>query len=264
MLYSNMRTLTLLALILLVGACNRIDSAFVEQLQSGISRANENHEAFEADKQKVRALFEKMEKAPQGLKNNPKFGYAELYGRVVQLNDAITSMIVNQNEMITKVEGIMADYTDGKLKKEEAQKEAELYLKNFEGYHGRIGRMQTIISDAEKAYSSMLTQWEALSEAEKIASANMPAPALPDATNLKGGSTLMSTGATPAPPGAQQPAAGALTPNGPTTPPQGTAPAAGAKQPGALAPTPQQQQTGTLSPTSPTSPGTLIPPKREQ
>ncbi len=251
-----------MALMLLAVACNRIDTAFVEQLQGGISRANENREAFEAGMQKARALFERMEQAPQGLKNNPAFGYAELYGRVVQLHDGYTSMIVSQNEMISKVEGLLADYTDGKIKKEEAQKESDLLLKNFDGYRERVGRMETFLNDAEKAYNDMLARWEALPESEKVASANMPAPQLPDAYNLKGGSTLLSTGATPAPPASAQPASpGVLAP--PSATPQGTTPPAGGRT-GTLTPNPQQQ-TGTSAPTpQQQQTGTLAPPKREQ
>lgn len=267
----NTRILTLLMALSLATACNRIDTAFVEEIQAGISKANENREAFEAGMKKARDLFERMEKAPEGLKNNPKFGYAELYGRVVQLHEAYTSMVANQSQMVSTVESILADYTDGKLKKEEAKQEADKILKNFEGYHERTGRMETFIEDARKAYDAMLAQWEALPEAEKIASANMPAPNLPDGGGLRGGATLLSTGsasgAAPASPQSGTP--GVLAPQGAT--PQGTAPAAGT-QPGALAPTPQQRQTGTLSPTpqqqqtgtlSPTSP-TAPTPQRGQ
>ncbi len=259
----NTRILTVLLALLLAAACNRIDTAFVEEIQAGISKANENREAFEAGMKKVRDLFERMEKAPEGLKNNPKFGYAELYGRVVQLHDAYASMVANQSQMVSAVEGILADYTDGKLKKEEAKQEVDKHLKNFEGYRERTGRMDTFIEDASKAYDAMLAQWEALPEAEKMASAKMPAPKLPDGGSLREGATLLSTGpasgAAPASPQSSTP--GVLAPSGAT--PQGTAPAAGSAPPGALAPTPQQQQTGTLSPTSPTSP-TAPAPKRGQ
>lgn len=262
----NARILNLLLALLLAIACNRIDTAFVEEMQAGIGKANENREAFEAGMKKARDLFEKMEKAPEGLKNNPKFGYADLYGRVVQLHDAYASMVANQDQMISTVEGILADYTEGKLKKEEARQEADKNLKNFEGYRERVGRMDTFIEDAQKAYDAMLAQWEALPEAEKVASANMPAPKLPDGGSLRGGIappiTGSASGTAPASPQSGTP--GVLVPPG--TAPQGTAPTAGSPQPGALAPTPQQrqtgtlsptpqqQQTGTLSPTSPTSP----------
>lgn len=262
MLSPNTRILTLLLALSLAAACNRIDTAFVEEMQAGISKANENREAFEAGMKKARDLFERMEKAPEGLKNNPKFGYADLYGRVMQLHDAYASMVTAQSQMVSTVEGILADYTDGKLKKEEAKQEADKNLKNIEGYRERVARMETFVGDASKAYDAMLAQWEVLPEADKIASANMPAPKLPDGRGLRGGATLLSTGpasgAAPASP--QSGTSGVLVPPGAT--PQGTAPSAGT-QPGALAPSPQQQQTGTLSPTSPTSP-TAPAPKRGQ
>lgn len=256
----NTRVLTLLLALLLAISCNRIDTALVEEIQGGIGKANENREAFEAGAKKARELFEKMEKAPEGLKNNPQFGYADLYGRIVQLHEAYTSMIVNQNQMISEVEGILADYTEGKMKKDEAKQRAELNLKNFDGYRERIGRMDTFVAEATKAYDNMLAQWEALPEADKLASAKMPAPRLPDATNLKGGSTLLSTGNMPTPPPPPQSTSpGALAPSSGATPQQAAPQAAqqGVQQlvppqpSGAPSPTLQQQQSGALSPASP-------------
>lgn len=277
------RISTILLCLILLAACNRIDTAFVEAIQAGISKAGENREAFETHVKKARELFEKIEKAPQGLKNNPQFGYADLYGRVIQLHDACNSMIVNQEKMVSTVEGILTDYTEGKMKKEEALPQVDLLLKNFEGYHFRVRQMENFLKEAEKTYDEMLARWEALPEAEKIASAKMPAPKLPDASNLRGGSTLLSTGTAPSPASSQPVSPGVLAPSGsasqsnvPTslgtsapgsTPPQGgaTSPASQQQQTGKLAPTPQQQQTGTLVPTpQQQQTGTLVPPKREQ
>ncbi|MCS7037804.1 MAG: hypothetical protein RMJ33_12860 [Saprospiraceae bacterium] len=270
----NTRILTLLLALVMVAACNRIDTAFVEEMQAGISKANENREAFESGMKKVRDLFERMEKAPEGLKNNPKFGYAELYGRVIQLHDAYNSMVANQSQMVSTVEGILADYTDGKLKKEEAKQQAELNLKNFEGYSERVKRMDEFVAEATKSYDAMLAQWEALPEAEKIASAKMPAPTLPDAGSMRGGPTLMSAGSAPAaaPSAPSSATPGVLAPSGAA--PQRTAPAPGGPQPGptpqqlqtgTLAPTPQQQQTGTLAPTpQQQQTGTLAPTPQQQ
>ncbi len=250
--------------LLLLFSCNRIDTAFVEQMQAGIRQAGENREALEAGRQKTRELFERMEKAPEGLKNNTAFGYADLYGRVVQLHDACLSSVVNQDQMVQKVEGVQADYVDGKIDKKQAQQEVELNLKNFQGYHERVGYMNRLIEDATKAYDDMLARWEALPEAEKIASAKMPAPKLPEAVNLKGGSTLFSSGAAPAPPTGAQPAApGALSPNAAPAP-TGAGPSLGGQQPGTLVrPSQQQQQTQSPAP-APSGPASLVPPKREQ
>ncbi len=255
-------TRTALLAIALVGvaACNRIDTAFVERIQAGIARANENREAFEEGVQRARALFEKIEAAPQGLKNNPQFGYADLYGRVVQLYDGCNSSIVGQNQMVTRLEAILADYVEGKMKKEKVQQEAEMLLKNFEGYRERTQRMKALLDEVAKTYDDLLARWEALPEAEKTASANMPAPQLPNAVNLKGGSTILSTGATPAPPAPSPQSAppGALSPAAPAA--SGTA-VPSQQQPGVLV-SPKAQQQPSAAPTTATP--SLVPPKREQ
>ncbi len=261
-------TLTIVSVwvsLLLLFSCNRIDTAFVEQMQAGIRQAGENREALEAGRQKARELFERMEKAPEGLKNNPAFGYADLYARVVQLHDGCLSSVVNQDQMVQKVESVQADYVDGKIDKKQAQQEVEVNLKNFQGYRERVGYMNTLIEDATKAYDDMLARWGALPEAEKIASAKMPAPKLPEAVNLKGGSTLFSTGAAPASPAesAQSAAPGALSPNAAPAP-TSAGPSLGGQQPGTLVrPSQQQQQTQSPAP-APSGPASLVPPKREQ
>lgn len=175
------KTFPLIALaLLLFGACNRIDSAFVEQLQTGLNKAQENRAAFDSGQQNSMALLEKLEQLPDGCKNDPKYSYVDLFSQVIQIEQRYASMITDQDEMIAQVEAIMGDYTDGKIKKEEAEQAASRLLSNFDGYQTRVERMNTMIADVTKTCDDIKTKWASASEAERTASAAMPPPTLPD------------------------------------------------------------------------------------
>jgi len=212
------------AVLLLLIACNRIDNAFVEQIQSGLNKAQENKTAFESGLQASTALFEKMSKAPDGVKNNPKFGFMELYARVAMVQQGYSSMIGSQDEMAARAQTLLDEYTDGKAKKDSITQEITGILANFDGYQSRIERMSSMIEEAEKGFNQVMVTWDAAPEAEKTASAAMPAAPLPDiiagsASRMQGAVPQSQTGGTT--PGGTAPGGttpGALTPSG-TTPP---------------------------------------------
>lgn len=221
------------AVLILLIACNRIDNAFVEQIQTGLNKAQENKTAFESSLQASNALFEKMSKAPDGVKNNPKFGFIDLYTRVAMVQQAYSSMIAAQDEMAARAQTLLDEYTDGKAKKDSINQEITGILTNFDGYQSRIDRMNTMIEEAEKGFGQVMAAWDAAPEAEKTASAAMPAPALPDvvagsAARMQSAAQGMSTspaagnGATSggATSGSTAPG-GTLSPSG-TTPPSST------------------------------------------
>jgi len=236
------KTFPLIAVaLLLLSACNRIDSAFVEQLQSGLNKAQENRAAFEASQQNFSAVIDKLEKLPDGCKNDPKYSYADVYSQAIQLEQGCASMIVQQDDMMAKVEAALNEYTDGKITKEAAEQEVTGLLANFDGYQQRIETMNRLVADLNKTSDDILTKWQSASDAEKAASAAMPPPVLPDiAAARSAAGAIMSN---------QQDPARANTGNTPTT------------QPGALVPATQPQgQGGTLTPATP---GTLVAPKQD-
>jgi len=176
----NIRFSLFSTVLILLIACNRIDNAFVEQIQTGLGKAQENKTAFEAGQQASTALFEKMGKAPDGLKNNPKFGFVDLYGRVAMIQQAYGSMITSQDEMTARVQTLLDEYTDGKVKKDSINQEITGTLANFDGYQERIARMNSMIEEVEKGFGQVMANWDAAPEAEKTASAAMPPATMPD------------------------------------------------------------------------------------
>jgi hypothetical protein len=235
----KMRFSLIAAALLLLGACNNIDSAFVEKMQTGVSKAQENRASFEASAQTTTQLLKKMVEAPVGLKNNPRFGYVELYTEVTTLNKVYASMITMQDQMASRMEAIMGEYTDGKVKKESVLQESQELMVNFDGYHGRIEMIGKRLEAASAKYDQMMADWAAAPESEKIASASMPAPVLPDAATERSSSPLpisqpAAGSSQPAQPGALAPAAA---PN--ATSPSATAPSAPTpSSSGALSPKP--------------------------
>jgi len=224
------------AVLILLVACNRIDNAFVEQIQTGLNKAQENKTAFEASVQQCTALFEKMSKAPEGMKNNPKFGYVEQLTRVSQLQQAYSSMIISQDEMAARAQTLLDEYTDSNVKKDSITQEITGILANFDGYQERLGRMNSMIEEAGKGFDQAMASWDATPEAEKAASAAMPPPVLPDVLAGRA-SRLLGTGPQP----------GAAT-SGSTTPgAAGSNTTPGALAPVGTAPQPTTGGTGTLS-----------------
>lgn len=214
------------AVLILLFACNRIDNAFVEQIQAGLNKAQENKTAFESGLQASTALFEKMSQAPDGVKNNPKFGFMDVYSRVAMVQQGYSSMIASQDEMAARVQTLLDEYTDGKTKKDSINQEITGILANFDGYQSRIERMSSMIEEAEKSYGQVMASWEAAPEAEKTASAAMPAAPLPDVvvgskTRMQQAQSGVGTAPTgTAPAGDQQTAPSSTTPG--TTPPSST------------------------------------------
>lgn len=234
------------AFLILMVACNRIDNTFVEQIQAGLDKAQGNKTAFEANLQESTLLLEKMSKVPDGFKNNPKYGYTDLVTRVAQIHQGCSSMIVAQDEMIAKAQTLLDEYTDGKVKKDSIITEINGILANFEGYQSRIVRMNSMTEEVSKGFEQAMANWNATPDAEKVASAAMPAPVLPDW--VKGSTTIPNAapGALSAPGAAGQNAPGGT---------QQAAP--GTAAPGTLVPA------GATPPPTTGGPGTLSAPKQD-
>ncbi|MBK9337626.1 MAG: hypothetical protein IPM98_14110 [Lewinellaceae bacterium] len=213
----NMTFLLPAALLVLLSACNRIDNAYVEQIQTGMNKTREHRATFETSAQSCTKLFEKMLQVPEGVKNNPKFGYEKVYSEVVFLNRGCASMITAQDEMVSRLEAILGEYTDGKVKKEDVLQETQNMLSNVEGYEKRIEMVGKRLDAASAAYDKIMSEWAATPEAEKIASAAMPPPVLPDAATERSSSPLPTSipSSQPNAGGASQTQPGALTPTSP-------------------------------------------------
>lgn len=235
------------AVLLLLAACNNIDSAFVDQIQTGLNKAQENRAAFESGQQNGIAILDKLEKMPAGIKNDPKYSYADLYSQALQIEQKCAHMITNLDEVVAKTESALNEYTDGKIKKEEAEQQASALLNNFDGYQKRVELLNNMVTELDKTCDDLQVKWASATTAEKAASEAMAPPVLPDIAASRNSTGISLP--------AQIRAAGDAAASGTSqTSPTGRG-GASATTPNATAPAPAN---GALKPATP---GSLVAPK---
>lgn len=153
----------------LLGACNRIDTELVGTIQANLNKMQEFKPNAESAKQNVTTLLDQMGKAPDGLKMSADFGFADLFSRAQSFEQKYDAMIAVEEDMRTKLETMLGDYTDGKIKKEEIMKEQEAALADLDGLQKQLEMMGPLFDQVSANYAKMMATWQSLPESAKAA-----------------------------------------------------------------------------------------------
>ncbi len=170
-----MFTLIGFALLALV-SCNNIDSEVVDKVQTSLTKVQESKTGIDGAAKDVSNLQEQMNTAPAGLRNTKTFGYNELAAKVGGFGQKYSSMQAAQAEISAKLETLMGDYVDGKVKKEVVVKEEADLIGQIEAIQSQLDRMTPMFNEISAEYAKMMATWQSLPEAEQQALSNAPAP----------------------------------------------------------------------------------------
>lgn len=165
----NTMLIAVTAALILTNACNRIDTELVGRVQATITKTQESKSALEGFNQNIANLADQVAKAPDGLKMTDAFGYPELKYKVQAFSQKFGAMAALQTDLSGKLETLLGEYTDGKIKKEEMVKEYEAVVAELDGVQQSADRMTPMFDQMSAEYAKMMATWQALPESEKAA-----------------------------------------------------------------------------------------------
>ena len=165
---NSMLTLVSCAL-LLMASCNNIDTKLIEQVQASMNKLQDSKQGLESAKKDVANLQEQMSKAPAGLQSAKEFGFNDLYTKLGAFDQKYSSMQALQDDWSSKLEGLLGDYTDGKIKKEALVAEHTVIAGEIDGIQQSLDRMAPFFNELSAEYAKMTATWQALPEAERLA-----------------------------------------------------------------------------------------------
>jgi len=187
------------ACLFLLGACNQIDAELMDNLQSNLNKVQDTRPAMEESAQQVVNLYEQMKKAPEGLKNNPEFSYLELLNMVDRINTRYQTIFKEQEAVKNELETLMADYSDGKVKKPAVEEALKALKPRVESLQKVPENMAPRFDQCSTEFAKMTASYAALPESEKNPTAKNPNAAIKIGTP--------ATQFSPNAPGARQPGA---------------------------------------------------------
>lgn len=155
--------------LLLVVSCNNIDTELVDKVQLSLNKAQEGKPALEAAIKDVSNLQDQMRGTPAGVLNSPEFGYYDLVNSVELFNQKYSSMQAAYTDRSAKLEALLGDYTDGKIKKEAVASEQEKIASELDGIQTQLERMSPMFNELSAKYAKMMATWQSLPEAEQLA-----------------------------------------------------------------------------------------------
>ena len=176
------------AALISMSACNRIDTELVGRVQATVNKTQEGKTKLEGINTNIANLAEQMAKAPDGLKLTAAYGYPDLNNKVKAFEQKFSAMSALQTDLSGKLETLLGDYTDGKIKKEEMVKEYEAVVTELDGIQQSVDRISPMFDQISAEYAKMMATWQALPEAERAAAvANQPSEAALETATLPKG-----------------------------------------------------------------------------
>ncbi len=174
--------------LLWLAACNNVDAELVDKVQGSLKKSQDLQPGIESTLKDITNLQEQMSAAPTGVRNSADFGYYDLANKVDAFKQKFEATKAALAEINGKLEGVLGDYTDGKIEKEAVQKEQADLAAQIDGIQSSLDRMSPFFNQLSADYAKMMANWNALPEAEQLARSG-PAPAALPSGALSGGAS---------------------------------------------------------------------------
>jgi len=151
----NILSLVLSAAVLLTVACkNDVDKAVVEQVQADVTVLDSTMSSMSKVKTEASAVASRLNMAPMSIKATEKF--AALSERSGAINTKLTASMAQYNDSSDKLKSLSADYTAGKISKEDLQKEMQALAIDQKANEDLIARINTMTADMKTQYDDLL------------------------------------------------------------------------------------------------------------
>jgi hypothetical protein len=160
----NLFSLAALTFLLLAVACSGVDKELVGKMQNDLSTLEGLAPAFETLGKNIENLATQINAAPEAMKSESNTAYQELLTMNGRMSQKFQATAAEYNDLTGKLKGLVADYSAGKIKTEDAQKEYETLSVAVQGFSTLVGQMTQVGEQLQTDYAKMSATWNANAE----------------------------------------------------------------------------------------------------
>ncbi len=163
----NVLTLFSAVLTLFLFSCGSVDQEMVKNMQNDLTTYEGYAASLEEAGKSVTTLASALATVPESIKKAPTPEFNELSIRTTGMSDKYTATQAEYNDMLNRLKTIIADYSAGKIKKEDAQKEYETIKASLDHLPGLIGRLKDRADQMQANFARQSATWNAEKENSK-------------------------------------------------------------------------------------------------
>ena len=157
-------SLAAIAFLFLAVACTGIDKELVGKMQNDLSTMEGLAPAFETLSKNIENMTTQLNAAPEAMKSESNTEYQELLSKNNMISQKFQATSAEYNDLSAKLKGLVADYSAGKIKTEDAQKEFETLSAAVQGYSTLASQLTQIGEQMQTDYAKMSATWNANAE----------------------------------------------------------------------------------------------------
>jgi hypothetical protein len=159
-------SLSAAALLLLSVACESIDKALVSKMQEELAAM----EGLSADAEKISTIITnvaaQINTAPESVKTGDDPMFKGISQKIGAMSERHQATLAEYNDLLGKLKSLSADYSAGKVKTEDAQKEFDTLSMGLKGVSAAFGDMGPTMDQIQMAFAKMSADWNAKAEEE--------------------------------------------------------------------------------------------------
>lgn len=144
--------------------CKGVDKELVSKMQADAVKLDSLSAPLGDLGKKVENLYNLVNAAPESVKNSGDAQYGELLTTSSAMNQKVQATTAEYNDIVSKLKALVADYSAGKIKKEDVQKEYETISYAVKGLPDLVRRINEVADQSEAQYAKMSAGWKAEEE----------------------------------------------------------------------------------------------------
>lgn len=159
----NLLSLALAVLVLAVG-CKSFDKELADKMSADLSKLEQLAPGFEKLGTDIGNIANLVNNVPEAMKTEDNAAYQNLLRMSTIMNQKYQASMAEYKDLTGKFQTLVANYSAGKLKTEDAQKEYETINQAVQGYADVLDRMNQRIEAMQTEYAKMSASWNAEAE----------------------------------------------------------------------------------------------------
>lgn len=163
----NVLTLFSAVFTLLLASCGNVDQELVKNMQNDLTTFEGYAGSLEEAGKGVANLANALAGVPESVKTSPSPEFSEIVTRSAAMTEKITATQAEYNDLVSRLKTLIDDYSAGKIKKEEAQKEYETIQASLKGLPDLITRIQNMAEQMQANFARQSATWNAEQENSK-------------------------------------------------------------------------------------------------
>ena len=160
----NLFALSALTVLTLAVACKGVDKEMIGKMEADLSKMEGMAPAFEALNTSITNVANQLNAAPEAMKTQSNTEYQNMLRISNTMTQKYQATLAEQSDLTGKLKTLIADYTSGKIKTEDAMKEYQTLSTGIQGISEVMDRMNQRAERMQADFAKMSATWNAKAE----------------------------------------------------------------------------------------------------